>query len=130
MGYIKMKSTTKGTINEKRAIIFFLKKECIVCKNVEQHGPYDITVTHPNGETELLDIKTHLKRKRDGYAMHRNLKPKQKKLGVKLFYIDENMEGHYHPPKGKYTVEKNIDKIDTPQKIWAEGYKNWKSSRV
>ena len=95
-----MKTSTKGTINEKRATIYFLKKGCVVCKNVEQHGPYDISVTHPNGDTELLDIKTYLKRKRDGYPIHRSLTALQKKLGVKLFYIGEDMEGHYHPPKG------------------------------
>jgi len=73
-----MKTSTKGTINEKRAIIYFLKKGCVVCKNVEQHGPYDISVTHPDGATELLDVKTYLKRKRDGYPIHRSLTDLQK----------------------------------------------------
>ena len=63
-----MKKSTKGTINEKRAIIYFLKKGCVVCKNVEQHGPFDITVVWPTGKIELLNIKTKSIRKRsDGH---------------------------------------------------------------
>ena len=115
-----MKTSTKGTINEKRAIIYFLKKGCVVCKNVEQHGPYDISVTHPDGDTELLDVKTYLKRKRDGYPIHRSLTNLQKKLDVKLFYIDEHMEGHYHPPKGVVFTE-------IKQEKWIDGYRKWRA---
>ena len=120
-----MKQSTKGTINEKRAIIYFLKKGCVVCKNVEHHGPYDISVTHPKGDTELLDVKTYLKRKRDGYPIHRNLTALQKKLGVKLFYIDENMEGHYHPPKGVTVPEIKRHM----EQAWIKGYRKWKAER-
>ena len=96
-----MKDSTKGTMNELRAINEFLGKGCVVCKNVEAHGPFDISITWPNGKVELLDVKTRSVRKRDGRPIHRSLKPMQKKLGVKFWYKDTSDEGHYHPPKGK-----------------------------
>ena len=89
-----------GSINEHRAIIEFLANGCEVFKNVRQHGCIDIIVLHPNGTVEKLDVKTRCERKRDGSPIHRSLSNKQKQWGVKLFYIDENHEGHYHPPKG------------------------------
>ena len=95
-----MKDSTKGTINEYRAINEFLKQGCVVCKNVEQHGPFDITVVWPTGKIELLDIKTKSIRKRDGYPIHRSLTKIQKKLGVLFYYKDHNETGHYHPPIG------------------------------
>ena len=96
-----MKDSTKGTMNELRAINEFLKKGCVVCKNVEAQGPFDITVTWPSGRTELLDVKTNSFRKRDGSPIHRSLSLAQKGIGVKFYYKDTSDEGHYHPPKGK-----------------------------
>ena len=96
----QLKDSTKCTINEHRAINEFLKKGCIVSKNVENHGPFDITVVWPSGKIELLDVKTRSVRKRDGYPIHRSLTPAQKKLGVLFYYKDRKKEGHYHPPKG------------------------------
>jgi len=101
----QLKASTIGTINEHRAISEFLKKGCVVSKNVEQHGPFDITVVWPDGKVELLDIKTRSIRKRDGYPIHRNLTPTQKKLGVILYYTDDKNKGHYHPPKGFVKVK-------------------------
>ena len=89
-----------GTIHENLAVNQFLKKKCFVFKNVCQHGPIDIVVLHPNGEIELLDVKKRSLRKRDNLPIHRSLSELQKKLNVKLFYIDDTNEGHYHPPKG------------------------------
>jgi len=89
-----------GTIYEHKAINHFLKKGCHVFKNVMQHGPMDIVVVHPNGETGLLDVKKRSIRKRDNLPIHRSLTEEQKKLNVRLFYIDDDYEGHYHPPKG------------------------------
>ena len=89
-----------GSINEHRAIIEFQKKGCEVFKNVRQHGCIDLVVIHPNGELEKLDIKSRSIRKRDNYPIHRTLSNKQKKIGVRLYYIDEDYKGHYHPPKG------------------------------
>ena len=80
----------RGTISENLAINEFLRKGCV-----------DIIVIHPNGKVELLDIKTRCIRKRDSSPIHRSLTEKQKRWGVKLYYIDENNQGHYHPPKGK-----------------------------
>ena len=96
-----MKDSTKGTMNELRAINEFLKKGCVVCKNVEAQGPFDISVTFPNGKVELLDVKTNSLRKRDGLPIHRSLTTAQKELGVRFYYKDASDEGHYHPPKGK-----------------------------
>ena len=96
-----MKDSTKGTVNELRAINEFLKKGCVVCKNVEAQGPFDISVTWPSGQTELLDVKTNSFRKRDGSPIHRSLTPIQQELGVSLYYKDASDKGHYHPPKGK-----------------------------
>ena len=89
-----------GSINESRAIIEFQKKGCEVFKNVRQHGCIDIIVIHPSGEVEKLDIKTRSIRKRDNSPIHRSLSEQQKKWGVRLYYIDENYKGHYHPPTG------------------------------
>ena len=46
-------------MNELRAINEFLGKGCGGGKNVEAHGPFDISVTFPNGKVELLDVKTN-----------------------------------------------------------------------
>ena len=89
-----------GSINEHRAIIEFLSKGCEVFKNVRQHGCIDIIVLYPDGKLEKLDVKTRSIRKRDGYPIGRSLTKQQQKWGVRLFYIDENYPGHYHPPKG------------------------------
>jgi len=89
-----------GTIYEHKAINQFLRDGCHVFKNVMQHGPIDIVVIHPNGKIEPLDVKKRSIRKRDNYPIHRSLTKEQKKLNVKLFYTDDNYEGHYHPPKG------------------------------
>ena len=91
-----------GAVNEYRAIIEFLANGCEVFKNVRQHGCIEIVVIHPDGTIEKLDVKTRCERKRDGSPIHRSLSDKQNQWGVKLFYIDENHEGHYHPPKGIY----------------------------
>ena len=96
-----MKGSTKGTMNELRAINEFLGKGCVVCKNVEAQGPFDISVTFPNGKVELLDVKTHCLRSRDNLPIHRSLTTVQKELGVRLYYKDASNEGHYHPPKGR-----------------------------
>ena len=98
---MKLKDSTKGTVNELRAINEFLKQGCVVCKNVEAQGPFDISVTWPSGRTELLDVKTNSFRKRDGKPIHRSLTTAQKALDVKFWYKDASDEGHYHPPKGK-----------------------------
>ena len=96
-----MKDSTKGTMNELRAINEFLGKGCVVCKNVEAQGPFDISITWPNGKVELLDVKTRSVRKRDGRPIHRSLSVMQKGLGVKFWYKDASNEGHYHPPKSR-----------------------------
>ena len=96
---MKLKDSTKGTMNELRAINEFLERGCVVCKNVEAQGPFDISVTWPNGDIELLDIKTSSFRNRDGSPINRSLTPLQEKLGVRIFYKDKNISGHYHPSK-------------------------------
>lgn len=93
-----------GAANEHRAIVEFLSKGCEVFKSVRQHGCIDIIVIHPDGTEERLDIKTRSIRKRDNLPIHRSLTKKQKELGVRLFYIDEDFEGHYHPPLKKETM--------------------------
>jgi|TARA_R110000824_G_scaffold8863_1_gene40243 hypothetical protein len=89
-----------GTIYEHVAINEFLKKGFLVFKNVMQQGPADIVVVSPEGEIELLDVKKRSVRKRDGLAIYRCLTTAQKKLNIKLYYVDDQHPGHYHPPKG------------------------------
>ena len=89
-----------GTIHEHIAINEFLKKGFLVFKNVMQSGPADIVVVSPDGEIELLDIKKRSVRKRDGFPVHRSLTIAQKKLNIKLYYVDDQNGGHYHPPRG------------------------------
>ena len=101
-GVTKKEKDCLGTINECRAIIEFLANGCEVFKNVRQHGCVDIVVIHPDGTIEKLDVKTRCERKRDGSPIHRSRTDKQKKWDVRLYYIDENHIGHYHPPKGIY----------------------------
>ena len=86
-------------MNELRAINEFLEKGCVVCKNIEAQGPFDISVTWPNGNIELLDIKTISFRNRDGSPIHRSLTSQQEKLGGRIFYKDKHIPGHYHQPR-------------------------------
>ena len=99
-GVPKERNDSLGAINEMRATIEFLANGCEVFRNVRQHGCVDIVVIHPDGTVEKLDVKTRCERKRDNYPIHRSLTAEQKKLGVRLYYIDEGYGGHYHPPKG------------------------------
>ena len=89
---MKLKDSTKGTMNELRAINEFLRQGCVVCKNVEAQGPFDISVTFPDGKVELLDVKTNSFRKRDGFPIHRSLTTAQKALDVKFWYKDASDE--------------------------------------
>ena len=97
----KLKDSTKGTVNELRAINEFLKRGCVVCKNVEAQGPFDISVTFPDGKVELLDVNTNSFRRRDNRPIHRSLTTAQRELGVKFWYKDASDKGHYHPPKSR-----------------------------
>jgi len=106
-----------GAANEHRAIVEFLSKGCEVFKNVRQHGCIDIIVIHPDGTEERLDIKTRSIRKRDSLPIHRSLSKKQKDLKVKLFYIDKDYKGHYHPPKNKKIAKAMASNIDTSTKF-------------
>mgnify|MGYP003142329112 CR=1 FL=1 len=54
---------------------------------VMAQGPVDIVAISPNGKTHLFDVKTHAFRA-SGTSIARKLTDIQRKLGVRLLYVD------------------------------------------
>ena len=88
----------KGTWAELKAASKYTKLGFYVSKPFDPHCPFDLVVTNrENGESFLVDVKTTSIRKTDTYnckkgdRINRVLNKMQKKMGVRLLYIQWEM---------------------------------------
>lgn len=85
----------EGRIAEAILIEFFLRRNCYVFAPLAAQGPVDLVVINPEtGEVVLLDAKKDSKRTKGwqgrspNHRIHRTRNPIQKKLGVRMAYVN------------------------------------------
>ena len=85
----------EGRIAEAILTEYFLRRNYYVFAPLAAHGPMDMVVVNPEtGEVILLDAKKDHKRTKGwqgrapNHRIHRMRKPVQKKLGVRLAYVN------------------------------------------
>lgn len=82
---ISLTTTTKGDIAEYRAIVRLLEQGLEVYRNVTSDGPVDlVTLNRETGEVTLVDVKQMTEGRSNGAGRT----AEQKRLGVKILYID------------------------------------------
>jgi len=93
----------EGRIAETILTEYFLRRNYYVFAPMAAHGPVDLVVIHrETGEVVLLDAKKEhvreLKDRPNPHRIHRLRKPIQKKMGVRLAYVDiDNRTVHIVP---------------------------------
>jgi len=80
----------KGAIAENLAKNYFLNKGYLVFPNLTAQGCIDMVIINQNNKIMKIDVKSVSIRERDGYPVMRSRTLLQKKLDVKLFYVDVN----------------------------------------
>ena len=80
-----------GKRSELIAAQWLISKNCYVYSPFIEQGPIDLIALTPKGEFLLFDVKT-VGRRKDGSIISRLLKPDQRKLGVRLLYVDLETE--------------------------------------
>jgi hypothetical protein len=91
----KLSTNIKGTIGEYQEIVNWSKAGYWVAKACDPQCPFDIITVSPDGEIQLLDIKTNTYRKNvKSYRrkIWRSPTAKQKKLGIKIIMVDHANE--------------------------------------
>lgn len=91
----KLSTNIKGTIGEYQEIVNWSKAGYWVAKACDPQCPFDIITVSPDGEIQLLDIKTNTYRKNvKSYRrkIWRSPTAKQKKLGIKIVMVDHANE--------------------------------------
>jgi len=83
----------EGRISEAILTEYFLRRNYYVFAPMAAHGPVDLVVIHrETGEVILLDAKKDRQRELKGRSkpcrIHRIRKPIQKKMGVRLAYVN------------------------------------------
>jgi|TARA_R100001463_G_scaffold114923_2_gene170137 hypothetical protein len=92
---VKLSTNIKGTIGEYQEIVNWSKAGYWVAKACDPQCPFDIITVSPNGEIQLLDIKTNTYRKHEkSYRrkIWRSPTAKQKKLGIKIVMVNHGNE--------------------------------------
>ena len=87
----KLNTHIKGTIAEYQEIVNLTRKGYWVAKSCDPQCPFDLVAVSPNGDIQLLDIKTNTYRKHiKPYRrkIWRSPTAKQKKLGIKIIMVD------------------------------------------
>jgi len=80
----------KGAIAENLAKNYFLNKGYLVFPNLTAQGCIDMVIINQNNKIMKIDVKSVSIRERDGYPVMRSRTLLQKKLDVKLLYVDVN----------------------------------------
>ena len=89
--HTKLSTNVKGTIAEYVEIANLTKQGYWVAKSCDPQCPFDLVAVSPDGNIELLDIKTNTYRKhKKPYRrkIWRTPTAKQKKLGIKIKLVD------------------------------------------
>ena len=85
----------KGKEAENLAQIYFLKNGYHVFSNVSQQGCIDMVVVNKDNEIIKVDVKSVCRRLRDGHKINRCRTQLQKKLDVKILYVDTDKKECY-----------------------------------
>lgn len=83
--------TAKGTVGELMAMIKYTNKGFYVARSADPQSPFDLVVVDKNGVCRLIDVKSISVRntgKRKGTKINRHLNAKQRKMKVKIEYVD------------------------------------------
>ena len=102
----------KGKEAENLAQIYFLKNGYHVFNNISQHGCIDLIVVNKDNELLKVDVKSVCRRARDGFIINRCRTELQKKLDVKILYVDTDKRECYF-----YKEDENPLKRRTPIQI-------------
>ena len=87
----KLTTNIKGTISEYQEIVNLTRQGFWVAKSCDPQCPFDLVAVSPDGDIQLLDIKTNTFRKHiKPYRrkIWRSPTAKQKKLGIKILMVD------------------------------------------
>ena len=88
------KSHQKGQISETILTEWLLQKDYYVARPTAGQGPVDIVAYNEKGQIILLDRKTESTRVNTGRKkptrIYRALSPIQKRLGVRIAYVDKD----------------------------------------
>lgn len=88
---------SEGKRCELIAVEWLLSQGCYTYTQTMEQGPIDIIALTPKGQFLFFDVKK-ASRREDGSIISRTLQKKQKKLGVRLLYVDiETGECHLYP---------------------------------
>ena len=77
----------EGKRSELLAAEWLMAQDCYVYTPFIEQGPIDLIALTPKGEFLLFDVKT-VGRRKNGSTISRLLTDTQKKLGVRLLYVD------------------------------------------
>ena len=77
----------EGKRSELFAAEWLMAQDCYVYTPFIEQGPIDLIALTPKGEFLLFDVKT-VGRRKNGSIISRLLTDTQKKLGVRLLYVD------------------------------------------
>jgi hypothetical protein len=86
----------KGVCSELIAVKELLKRGYYVARSIDPQCPFDIVVVNKKGKATLFDVKSVSRRKTRSYnckagdTINRSVSKKQKELGVKIYYANEN----------------------------------------
>ena len=69
------------------AAAWLVQQGCYVYQPVMSQGPIDLIALAPDGKLHLFDVKKAAQRENGSY-ISRKLKPKQRKMGVRLLYVE------------------------------------------
>lgn len=90
----KMRPATKNSDGKRCELLaanWLFSQGCFVYAPFLEQGPVDLIAINPDGETLYFDVKKVARRK-NGSIISRKLSDTQRKLGVKLMYVD--MKNH------------------------------------
>jgi|TARA_R100001163_G_C5055752_1_gene192197 Holliday junction resolvase-like predicted endonuclease len=76
-----------GDCAEAIAVLHYLKNGYSVFTTTQGNSPCDLVVLDPNGNVELIDVKT-LSRRTDNSKIYRVLSKIQKAANIKFAYVD------------------------------------------
>jgi len=85
------RKSMKGTWSELKAAAEYTKLGFFVSKSLDPLCPFDLVVTDTEGRSFLVDVKTISTRRtgpRKGHMITRSPNTKQKKMGVRIRYVN------------------------------------------
>jgi hypothetical protein len=103
----------KGTVAENLAKNYFLSKGFLVFPSLTAQGCIDMIVVNKDNKTLKVDVKCVSRRKRDNHKVNRSRTSLQKKLDVKILYVDIEKEECYFYKEDKNHLKRRtkVEKI-------------------